>query len=110
MKDISSKAIVQIYSERIKNYRIDCSLTQKDLAEKSGVSLRSIQNFEHGKDIQLTNLIKILKALDLIDNLSMLVPDISKKPSVYLETSKTRERVRKSNKPEKIVFKWGDET
>ena len=35
---------------RIHNRRINMSLTQKDLAERSGLSLRSINNIEQGKE------------------------------------------------------------
>lgn len=109
MKNNSSKAIIQLLGERVKAYRIEYPMTQKELADKSGVSIRSIQNFEHGEDIQLSNLIKITKALGLGDNLLMLVPDVSKKPSMYLEQTKKKFRVRKPIKQEDTAFKWGDE-
>lgn len=108
MQNNSSKANVQLLGERLKSYRIDYPMTQKELADQSGVSVRSIQNFEHGKDIQLSNLIKITKALGLGDNFSMLIPDITKKPSMYLDNTK-KIRVRKTRKQEETVFKWGDE-
>lgn len=109
MQNISSKAIINLLGERVRSYRIDYPMTQKELASKSGVSLRSVQNFEHGEDIQLSNFIKITKALDLGENLSMIVPDVSKKPSMYLEKTTQKSRVRKPKKQEDAIFKWGDE-
>jgi len=109
MQNNSSKAIIQMLSERIRAYRIDYPMTQKELAYKSGVSIRSIQNFEHGEDIQISNLIKIMKALGLDDSLSALVPDVSKKPSMYLPETKKRMRVKKTVNRKDTAFKWGDE-
>ncbi len=105
----SSKMIIQMMSERMKAYRIEYPMTQKDLAEKTGVSLRSIQNFEKGNDIQFSNLIKILKGLDLADNLLMLVPDVSQKPSMYLQPYKKKMRASKIAEESNTSFKWGDE-
>ena len=51
---------------------------------------------------------KILLALELGDNIELLVPDQTKRPSFYLEkTADKPKRVRK--KIEKSEFKWGDE-
>lgn len=112
MENHSSKALLLMLGERIKAYRIDYPMTQKELADKSGVSVRSIQNFENGKDIQLHNVIKLIKALDLGENLNLLIPDVSKKPSMYLEKTKKRVRVRKvkSVNAEDSTFQWGDES
>ena len=58
--------------------------------------------------MQLENLLKILLALDLGENIDLLVPDQTKRPSFYLEKSENKnKRVRK--KTEKNDFKWGDE-
>lgn len=109
MEKTSSKAIIKLFGERIKSYRIEFPLTQKELADKSGVSVRSIQNFEHGNDIQLSNLVKILNAMGLNNNLDMLIPDVSKKPSMYLDKNPKKKRVRKVKVQTESTFKWGDD-
>lgn len=111
MDNYSSKAVIEELAKRLRAYRIEYPMTQKELADNSGVSVRSIQNFEHGEDIQLSNLIKIITAFGLLDNLELLIPDVSKKPSMYLEKTKKRVRVRKpKTKNEKEdIFQWGDE-
>lgn len=111
--NITSYAGIEILSARFKQYRIDYPLTQKELAEKSGVSIRSIQNFEAGKDIQLSNFIKLLRALDLARNLEMLIPDVTIRPSAYLEQTKEKQRVRKKKDSQMsgdAPFVWGDES
>ena len=94
--------------QKIKTYRIMKELSQQDLEDKTGVSKRSISRLEQGESVQVDNLFKILLALDLGDNIELLVPDQTKRPSFYLDkTDNKPKRVRK--KTEKNEFKWGDE-
>ncbi len=94
--------------QKIKTYRIMKELSQQDLEDKTGVSKRSISRLEQGESVQVDNLFKILLALDLGDNIELLVPDQTKRPSYYLEKADNKpKRVRK--KTEKNDFKWGDE-
>lgn len=108
---ITSNEGIRIISQRIKNYRIDYPLTQKQLADRSGVSLRSIQRFETGEDIQFGNLIKLLNALGLDHNIETLVPDVTRRPSAFLKQSSNRKRahVTKKGSGSTEPFKWGDE-
>ena len=83
--------------------------SQEDLSDKTGISKRSISRLEQGESIQMDNLFKILIALDLGDNIDLLVPDQTRRPSYYLEYSDSGpQRVRK--KRVKTTFKWGDES
>ena len=94
--------------QKIKTYRIMKEMSQQDLEDKTGVSKRSISRLEQGESVQVDNLFKILLALDLGENIELLVPDQTKRPSSYLEKIDNKpKRVRK--KREKSVFKWGDE-
>ena len=94
--------------QKIKTYRIMKEMSQQDLEDKTGVSKRSISRLEQGESVQVDNLFKILLALELGDNIELLVPDQTKRPSVYLEkTADKPKRVRKKIK--KSEFKWGDE-
>lgn len=109
---ITSQEGIRIISERVRNYRIDFPLTQKQLSDRSGVSLRSIQRFENGEDIQLGNLIKLLSALGLDNNVELLVPDVTKRPAAFVEPASRRQRVhvKKGNKSgTNEPFQWGDE-
>ena len=93
---------------KIKTYRIMKEMSQQDLEDKTGVSKRSISRLEQGKSVQVNNLFKILLALDLGENIELLVPDQTKRPSYYLKkTVDEPKRVRK--RTEKSEFKWGDE-
>ena len=110
MKTIKSyqEYIVEL-GKKIKTYRIMKELSQEALSDKTGISKRSISRLEQGESIQMDNLFKILIALDLGDNIDLLVPDQTRRPSYYLENPDSGpQRVRK--KRVKTTFKWGDES
>lgn len=103
-----SQEYIKELGQKIKTYRIMNEMSQQDLEDKSGVSKRSISRLEQGEAVQVDNLFKILLALGLGDNIELLVPDQTKRPSYYLGKSENKpKRVRK--KTEKNEFKWGDE-
>lgn len=81
-------------------------MTQEELGENSGVSVRSISRLEQGSSVQMDNLIRILIALGLDSNIELLIPDQTSRPSYYLrENGNYRVRARKDDK--KQEFKWG---
>ena len=98
---------IQELGQKIKTYRIMSDMSQQDLEDRSGVSKRSISRLEQGDSVQVDNLFKILLALGLGDNIELLVPDQTKRPSYYLKQEDRPKRVRK--KTGKRDFKWGDE-
>lgn len=105
MDKMNCQEYQKLIGDRIKQYRINAGVSQKDLENESGVSVRSISRLEQGASIQLEGLIKILSAL----NLDLLIPDQTKRPSFYLnDKEKTKQRVRKK-KEDNRSFKWGDE-
>ena len=96
--------------KKIKTYRIMKELSQEDLSDKTGISKRSISRLEQGESIQMDNLFKILIALDLGDNIDLLVPDQTRRPSYYLENPDSGpQRVRKK-KSEKTSFRRRDKS
>ncbi len=95
--------------QKIKTYRITKGMSQQDLEDQTGVSKRSISRLEQGESVQVDNLFKILVALGIGENIDLLVPDQTKRPSFYLDKKEERpQRVRK-NQEKKTEFKWGDE-
>ena len=113
MKYMFSKDIISELARRAKEYRLAYPLTQKELAEKAGVSLRAVQKFESGQDVMLDIFVKIIMALDLTDDFEMLIPNMSERPSAYLaqKNGTVRKRVKKKKEQTKAkTFKWGDES
>jgi len=82
--------------ERLARSRLNRNLTQAQLAADSGVSKRTVERMESGESVQLTSLVRILRALDLADNLDALIPEPGLSPVAQLER-KGKERRRASS-------------
>ena len=64
--------IAKSFADKIKEHRKKLKISQKVLAQKSGVSLGSIKRFETKYEIALQSFIKIAIALDLDKDIETL--------------------------------------
>lgn len=85
-------AIATELGDRIKIARLNADLTQKELAEKAGVSLKAITNSEKGTST-LESFIAILVALELTEQLNSFIPKQEISP-VQLAKLQGKERKR----------------
>ncbi len=101
---------------RLAAVRLERNWTQGFLADEAGVSRATVRRLESGNSTQLTNLLRILRALGLTGNLDSLVPRPEVRPLEALEREGRRRR-RASGKrlnPDSGAdasqgWSWGDE-
>ncbi len=107
----SNAEVMKETGRRIKSERIAKSMTQGEMAEATGLSLRTISNLEGGKDVSFSTLIEVLRALGRVQGLDVLLPEQTIRPSQIAELGKARERAsrRRNKSPEETGWKWGDE-
>lgn len=107
--------LLEAIGRSVKSRRVVKEISQDALAKLSGVSHASIARFETGKgNISLENLLLILKALEMADELKVIFKEKEISPSLLAKatTKKIKERVRKSQKKSELkstAWKWGDE-
>ena len=95
-------------ADRFKQYRISARITQKELAIKTGVGLRTISRFEKGEEVGMLTFLKLMQGVGLEHNLESVIPDYTKRPSYFANNKILPKRARK--KPVKNTeWKWGDE-
>lgn len=92
---LTNREVALALSKRIRAYRVGMGISQRDLAERSGISTTSVSRFEQTGAITLNNLISILRTLGAIDRIRELIPEPqSPSPLELLEASrKTRDNV-----------------
>ena len=108
----STNEVLSEIGNRIKASRIAMHATQKELAQLTNLSQRTISNLETGKDVSFSTVIDVLRALGQLQSLEIMIPEPGPRPSDIAALGKRRERVRKSkerNVPEQSGWKWGDE-
>lgn len=99
--------------EKLLQRRLGFNLTQAQLANAAGVSKRTLERLEAGESTQLTNFIRVLRALGLAHGLETLIPESTSSPIEQLKLQgKQRRRassVRKPKAPTK-PWTWNDKT
>ncbi|MDQ3758814.1 MAG: helix-turn-helix domain-containing protein [Actinomycetota bacterium] len=81
---------------RLRAARLAKEVTQDDLAREAGVGLATLQRMEDGQGTSVKNLIRVLRALGLVDRLEDLVPEVRPGPIAQLNAREaTRRRGRR---------------
>lgn len=75
---MSNSEIIMELGRRFKEYRLSYQLTQKEVAEKAGISLITVRQFENGKAYNITmgNFLALLRVLDCLEQVNGLLPEI----------------------------------
>ena len=79
---MSNAEIIMTLGKRFKDYRIGMRLTQKEMAEKCGMSIPTLRKFENGQlmNITMNNFIAMLRAVGGLDSLKDVLPEIPVSP------------------------------
>ena len=95
----NNTAILQEIGNRIKSYRLRANLTQKEMAERAGISLFTVTKLERGGPVSLSMLIPVLRVLRQLDNLDLLLPVAGPSPVQMLRhKGRMPQRVRPKTK------------
>lgn len=71
--NLSAKVIVEQLGERLKQARLNQNITQEAIADRIGVSRRTIINAEKGQ-ATLETFVAIMQVLDLTNQLNLFLP------------------------------------
>lgn len=96
----TNQDIIVLLCQRLKEYRLAARLSQKEMAEKSGVSLTTISHLEQGVNCNLTlnNFISLLRAVGMEQRLTDILPELPMPPMALKEINKyIPKRVRRNN-------------
>ena len=97
--DLTDKEVALRLAKAMRDWRVSprgASMSQTDLAMKSGVGLTPLKRFEKTGGITLRNLVALLRATELLDRLDALVPSPeTPSPLELLETDRARPQPRK---------------
>ena len=74
-RESSDSNLLRALGQRIERIRLNRNITQQRLAEEAGISHPTLVRMERGDSVQLTTLIRVLRALNLLENLDLLVPE-----------------------------------
>jgi putative transcriptional regulator len=92
---MSDKAILEELGARLRRQRLNQDITQEGLAKKAGVSRTVIQRMEQGEEVVVTGWIRVMRDLNLLDQLDNFLPDPGISP-IQLARLQGKERQRAS--------------
>lgn len=97
---VTNQDIMLLLAKRIKEYRLAARMSQKEMAEKSGVSLATISHFEQGvnQNMTLNNFISLLRIIGMEQRISDLLPELPMPPMALKKINKLiPKRVRRND-------------
>ena len=80
----SGSELIRELGKRFSTYRKRMGYTQKDISEKSGLSVFTISTFENGASTGITfsSLIKLLRAINYLEEIEKLLPPLPDSPRI----------------------------
>lgn len=96
--EYSTPELVRLLGARFKEYRMRCNLTQKEVAELSGIGMTTIHKFENGTagNISLSTFLLLLKVVGRIDAMDDVLPELPESPYLMRKDEKKAQRIRHS--------------
>ncbi len=102
-------AVLAEIGRRLRRERLNRNITRAELAELSGVSTSTIQHAESGVNFSMETLIRLLRALGLLDRIDALLPEPGPSP-IELAKLHGQERQRASGSrlrsKDEDTWKW----
>jgi transcriptional regulator with XRE-family HTH domain len=112
----SDDAVLAELGRRLERHRLERNWTQEQLAYRAQIGRATLQRLERGRSVQSSSLIRVLRALELLDGLDTLVPASLELPIAQLERERRTARRRARGRAHKTVrvaeeqaWQWGDE-
>lgn len=103
------QVLLEDLGSTIARIRLAHNITQKDLAERAGISESTLKRLEAGSGGTLDSFVRLLQALNLGQHLAALLPDPGIQPMTRIQLGgQDRQRARPKKKPAKKAWSWGE--
>lgn len=110
---LSDEAVLAELGARLAHARLEQGLRQAELAARAGIGVATLQRLETGQDVRLTTVVRVMRALGLLDALDALIREPGPSPIELLKLrGRQRQRVRFTRTPDEVSpqpWRWGDE-
>jgi transcriptional regulator with XRE-family HTH domain len=113
-------AVLRELGQRLERLRLARNISQEELAGSAGLSRATIIRVERGESVQMSTMVKLWRALDLLAEIDTAVPERHKMPIAAVERERRgRDRLRATARHLRQQpaagdtdqrFRWDDET
>src|SRR5271154_4551765 len=116
---MTDAAVLAELGRRLERHRLARNWTQAEMALQAGVGQATVQRAERGESVQMTSMIKLLRALELLAGFDLAIPESIDLPVAQLEREQRKRRRRARGRrghrggppaePAEEPWRWGDE-
>jgi transcriptional regulator with XRE-family HTH domain len=107
--------VLRELGSRVARTRLERNISQEQLAHEAGIGRATLERLEAGHPVKLDRLVRVLRALDLLENLNLLVPEPL--PSPIQQLARHGHRRQRAGRPRRSepaprpdeAWTWGDE-
>lgn len=108
------RTVLEELGRRLARTRLERNLSQQQLAHEAGVSKATIERLEAGQPTKSNNLVRVLRAMGLLDALDRLIPPPLPSPVERLRLQGRQRQRARGGRQEKAQdearpWRWGDE-
>lgn len=91
---------------RLAEHRLSRRLTQEELAQRAGLSKRTVERMEKASaDVRLSAFVAVCQALGLIEGFDALVPAVELGPLALARGERLPKRIRKSSRNGNAIWR-----
>lgn len=110
----SDQAVLDELGARLARTRLEQNVSQERLAGEAGISKSTVERVETGREVKLTSLVRILRALGRLELLEQLLPDPLPSPIERARIhGRMRRRATESRRKDEAKqpgeWRWADE-
>jgi transcriptional regulator with XRE-family HTH domain len=116
----TDEAVLRELGQRLERLRLARNISQEELGRLAGVSRATVIRVERGESVQMSTMVKLWRALDLLAEIDAAVPERLESPIAEVERERrgrgrqraTAQRIRQRPVNDDVgrPFRWGDET
>ena len=95
-KALTTADILRNLGTRFREYRMRLRMTRRDVSIAADVGMTTLYKFETGNmtDISFDTIIRLLRAIGLTENWSLIIPDLPESPYLYNSKNQKAQRIR----------------
>jgi len=106
---MTDDAVLAEVGARVQRLRLAGNVTQAELAREAGVSVPTLQRLEAGGSVQMVSLLRVLRALGILDHVELLVPADDVRPMDLLARAGGRRRASRRGRPDPAApWTWAE--
>lgn len=79
--EFSDPGLLRLLGERVQRARLNKNMSQQQLAQRAGVSARTVSLVETGKGVGLLVFVRVLRALQMLEQLDAFMPPVLISPT-----------------------------